>query len=111
MPMPFALLGGTPDGSSPSFFVVIVPYLLILLIFYFLLIRPQQKRVQAHRRLVESLKKGDDVVTESGLYGTVVGIQDEYVVLKVAENVKVRFLKAKVSGRVKDLGGEKPAKT
>ena len=101
------LIGGTPDGAAPNPIVQMVPFLLILVIFYFVLIRPQQKRVQEHTKFLDSLKKGDDVITESGLFGTVVGIDDSSVVLKVAENVRVKYLKTKVSGRQSALEAQK----
>jgi preprotein translocase subunit YajC len=101
------VIGGTPDGAAPNPFVQMVPFLLILVIFYFVLIRPQQKRVQEHTKFLDSLKKGDDVITESGLFGTVVGIDDSSVVLKVADNVKVKYLKTKVSGRQSSLAAPK----
>ena len=101
------LIGGTPDGAAPNPIVQMAPFLLILVIFYFVLIRPQQKRVQEHTKFLDSLKKGDDVITESGLFGTVVGIDDSSVVLKVAENVRVKYLKTKVSGRQSALEAQK----
>jgi preprotein translocase subunit YajC len=101
------LIGGTPDATAPNPFVQMVPFLLILVIFYFVLIRPQQRRVQEHTKFLNQLKKGDDVITESGLFGTVVGIDDSSVVLKVADNVKVKYLKSKVSGRQSALDAPK----
>jgi preprotein translocase subunit YajC len=101
------LIGGTPEGGAPSPFVQMVPFFLILVIFYFVLIRPQQRRVQEHQKFVNALKKGDEVITESGLFGTVVGINDDHVVLKVADNVKIKYLKAKVSGRQNALAATK----
>ena len=92
------LIGGTPDGAAPPV-AQMVPFLLIFVIFYFVLIRPQQKRVREHNQFVSSLKKGDEVITESGLFGTVVGLDESSVVLKVADNVKVKYLRSKVSGR------------
>ena len=100
------LIGGTPDAPGANPFVQMVPFFLILVIFYFVLIRPQQRRTQDHQKFVSSLKKGDDVITESGLYGTVVGVQDDSVVLKVADNVRVKYLKSKVSGRQSALTAE-----
>jgi preprotein translocase subunit YajC len=81
-------------GSSWSGFVMIA---LIFVIFYFLLIRPQQRKQKEHQKMVESLKKGDRVITSGGVYGTVVGVKDNIVVLKIAENVKVEFAKSAVS--------------
>jgi preprotein translocase subunit YajC len=99
------LMGDAPAGA-PNPFVGMFPFLLIFLIFYFVLIRPQQKRAQEHRKLLESLKRGDDVVTESGMFGTIVSVNDDSVVLKVAENVKLRILKAKVYARQQALTPE-----
>jgi preprotein translocase subunit YajC len=101
------LIGGTPDAAAPNPFVQMVPFLLILVIFYFVLIRPQQKRAQEHTKFLDQLKKGDDVITDSGLFGTVVGIDDSSVVLKVADNVRVKYLKSKVSGRQSALDAPK----
>jgi preprotein translocase subunit YajC len=102
------LIGTTPDAAGQtSAFVSMVPFLLILVIFYFVLIRPQQKQLQKHRQFLESLKKGDEVVTDSGM----IGVSDDSVVLRIAENVKVKFLKAKVSGRISESAvAEKGAK-
>jgi preprotein translocase subunit YajC len=106
------LIGTTPDAAGQtSAFVSMIPFLLILVIFYFVLIRPQQKQVQKHRQFLESLKKGDEVITDSGMFGTVIGVSDDSVVLRIADNVKVKFLKAKVSGRISESTGvEKGAK-
>ena len=92
------LIGQNPEGAPQSPLVVFFPYLVILGIFYFLLIRPQQKRAAEHRKYVDQLKNGDKVITDSGIFGTVASVNDDSVVLKVAENVKVRILRAKVSG-------------
>jgi preprotein translocase subunit YajC len=70
---------------------------LIFVIFYFLLIRPQQKKQKQHQKMLEGITKGDKVVTSGGMYGTVVGVKDNVVVLKIAENVKVEFSKASIS--------------
>jgi preprotein translocase subunit YajC len=70
---------------------------LIFVIFYFLLIRPQQKRQKDHRKMLDSMTKGDRVLTSGGMYGVVVGIDADKVVLKIAENVKAEFAKSAIS--------------
>ncbi len=95
------LVGARPDaGGEPGAFFYLFPLLAILFIYYFILIRPQQKETQRHRKLLDSLQKGDEVVTDSGLVGTVVAVQDEFVVLKAGENVKLKFLRSKISNRL-----------
>ena len=82
--------------------VSLVPILLIFVIFYLLLIRPQQKRQKEHQRLLTALKKGDKVVTNSGMLGVISSINDEknIVVLRVDNDVKMEFLKSSIAGKV-----------
>jgi len=86
------------EGASAPAFLQFVPIILVFAIFYFLLIAPMRKRQKALQSLVENLKKGDRVVTNGGLYGTVAGVEEKSVILKVAENVKVKIAKSAVSG-------------
>ena len=72
-----------------------IPLILIFVIFYFFLIRPQQKKVKEHKAMVESLKKGDKVVTSGGITGTITRVIDnDKVEVEIAENVKVEIIKA-----------------
>ena len=90
--------GGQQGGGLAAF----LPLILIVVVFYFLLIRPQTKRQREHKTMLTTLRKGDKVVTNSGMFGTIVGMDDKEnkVVLKVAENVKIEFLKSSIAGRV-----------
>jgi preprotein translocase subunit YajC len=69
-------------------------------IFYFMLIRPQKRRVQQHRALMDSLSLGDEVVTIGGLYGTVRRLSDEDLDLEVASGVTLRVLKSAVARKL-----------
>ena len=79
------------DAGSASGFTQLVPLILIMLIFYFLLIRPQQKRAKEHRNMVESLKKGDKVMTNGGIYGTLIDVKDDTVKLEIADGVRIKI--------------------
>jgi preprotein translocase subunit YajC len=92
-----AQTGAQPQPSLAQKAFGPLSIVLIFVIFYFLLIRPQQKRQKEHRKMLDSLSKGDRVLTQGGMYGVVVGIDESKVVLKVAENVKVEFSKAAVA--------------
>jgi len=71
-----------------------LPLVLIFVVFYFLLIRPQQKKMKAHRGMVEALKRGDRVATGGGLLGTVTKvISDSEVQVEIAEGVRVKVLR------------------
>jgi len=93
----FAMMPADPTGSGPSPFSMLLPILGMLVIFYFLMIRPQQKRQKELKKMLEAVKKGDRVLTASGLYGVVAGVKDDIVVLKIAEDVKVEMLKSAVT--------------
>ncbi len=93
--------GGQPDGLA-ALISALLPFVLIFLIFYFLLIRPQQKRAKEHQRMLESLKRGDKVITAGGIYGVVESVGTNTVVLKIAENVKVKFGKAYIAAKRPD---------
>ena len=80
---------------SGSGFAQFVPLILIFVIFYFFLIRPQQKKVKEHKQMVESLKRGDKVVTSGGIVGTIEKVIDnEKVEVVIADNVKVDVIKS-----------------
>ena len=68
-----------------------LPFVLIILVFYFLILRPQQKRQKEKARLLDSLKKGDRVVTSSGIHGTIEGLEDKTVLVKISDNTKVKM--------------------
>ncbi|MEN3013895.1 MAG: preprotein translocase subunit YajC [Endomicrobiia bacterium] len=82
-----------PTGGLVS----LLPIFVIFFIFYFLLILPEQKKIKQHKKMLESLKKGDNVILSSGIYGVISNIKDEVVELKVAENVKINVLKSAIS--------------
>ena len=80
------------DGQG---FAQFIPLILIFVIFYFFLIRPQQKKVKEHKAMVESLKRGDKVVTSGGITGRVERLIDnDKVEVEIAENVKVEIVKS-----------------
>ena len=81
---------GTGSAGGGDFFVQIMPLLLIFVVFYFLLIRPQQKKMKAHRDMVGALQRGDKVVTGGGLYATVAKVEDNILILEIADGVRVR---------------------
>ena len=72
------------------------PFIIAGLVFYFLLIRPQQRRSKDHRSFITGLKTGDEVLTSSGIYGKIEGLTDEFVILEIADGVKLRILKSQI---------------
>lgn len=94
-------MGPAPQGGQGdpimSLIASLLPLILIIVVFYFLLIRPQQKRAKEHRQMLENLKRGDKVITIGGLYGVVDTVNPNTVILKVADNVKLKFSKQSIA--------------
>ena len=92
---------GTPPGGAAgggqSAITSLVPLVIMFGIFYFLLIRPQQKKAKEHKALLEALKKGDQVVTAGGMHGKISAVEDNVVIIEVANNVNIKFNKGHVA--------------
>jgi preprotein translocase subunit YajC len=85
-------------AQSPADTMFWVPLIGIVAVFWFLLIRPQQKQQQKQKAMIAALRKGDQVLTQSGLYGKIHAIADKEVVLEIANGVRVRWLKSQIAG-------------
>lgn len=81
---------GASNGSGAGTLLSLVPFILIFVLFYFLLILPQQKKQKELRKMLGALKKGDKVITSSGIWGTVTNLGKHTVTLQVADNTKVK---------------------
>lgn len=88
------------DGAQaqPNFLFQLLPFVLIFVVFYFLLIAPARKKQKKHAEMLANLKPGDRVITQGGIYGTVVGVGDVVVQLRVAGQVTIDVAKHAVSG-------------
>ncbi len=92
--------GGGAGGGSP--FSMLIPFVLVFGIFYFLLIRPQQKRAKAQREMNSSLNKGDEVVTDGGIFGTILKVGENQVTLEIAPKVSIRVVRSRITELVKE---------
>ena len=82
--------------------VQFIPLILIFVIFYFFLIRPQQKRVKDHKAMVESLKRGDEVITSGGIIGVVDRVmEDDRIEVTIGEGTKVQIIKSTITSLLK----------
>lgn len=89
---------GTGGGSSGGGTLLsLIPFVLIFVIFYFLLILPQQKRQKQQKAMLDALKKGDKVITASGIWGTVTNLGKETVTLQIADNTKIKLQKEQIA--------------
>jgi len=87
--------GGPPAGGGAS---MLLMFALMFLVIYLLVMRPQQKRAKQHREFLDSLKKGDEVITSGGIYGKVTGITESVVTLEVADKVRIKVQRSNIAG-------------
>ena len=79
-----------------------IPLILIFVIFYFFLIRPQQKRVKDHKTMVESLKRGDEIITSGGIIGTIDRVmEDDRIEVIIGESTKVQIIRSTITSLLK----------
>jgi preprotein translocase subunit YajC len=104
----YAMAQAPNGGGSGAVMTQLLFFAAIFAIFYFLLIRPQQKQKKDREAMLNAVKKGDRVVTTGGLHGTVVGLNEQTVTLKVADSVKLDFDRTAL-GRIVTAPGSKEA--
>jgi preprotein translocase subunit YajC len=94
------LAAAAPADGQSNPLMGFIPFLLVLVIFYLLILRPQQKRQREHKTMIESLQKGDRVLTTGGLYATVLNVKDSVLVASIADGVKVELSRTSVAAKV-----------
>ena len=90
---------GGNGGAQGNPLGAFVPLILMFAIFYFLLIRPQQKKAKQHKEMIGNLKIGDRIVTNGGIYGTIVRMKDSTIIVEIAEKVQVEMLRNTVADK------------
>ena len=86
------------QGQGASGLTTFLPLLLIMVIFYVLLILPQQRRQKKLGEMLSTLKTGDKVITNGGIYGTIVGLEGDAVQLRIADQVKIKVARSAIAG-------------
>ena len=94
-----------PQHQSPAF-LQFGPLIIILALAYLLLIRPQRQQEKEHRTMLANLKRNDEVTTNGGIYGRVVGLTETVVTLEVAPNVQVRVERSQIKSLAKSSAGD-----
>ena len=93
-------LATPPPGSEPSMIGMFLPIMVIFIIMYFFMIRPQVKKQKQHQGMLESLEKGDKVVTSGGIHGKIVGVKEQSFLVQIADNTKVEISKSAIGKKV-----------
>ena len=105
----YAQAGGSAAGFD---LISLMPLVLIFVVFYFLLIRPQQKKMKAHREMIGEVKRGDRVLTAGGIIGSVVKVEEgeDILMVEIAKDIRVRVARGTISEVLtKPQGGKGPA--
>ena len=76
----------------------VVPMIFMVVIFYFLLIRPQQRKAKEHKALLDNLKRDDLVITSGGIVGKIISIDDQIVILEIADKVRIQLARPYIAG-------------
>lgn len=100
----FLSTAGTNSGQttgSSSFMTMFLPLIIIFVLFYFLLIIPQKRQQKKHQEMLNSIEKGDEVVTTGGIHGKVVASKDTTIIIKVDDNTSIEFSKGAIAKVIK----------
>lgn len=95
--------GGSGGGGM---FSTLIFFGLIFVIFYFMILRPQQKRAKERQKMLDSLNKGDKVVTSGGLHGKIVNVDEKTILLDVGDNLKLKFDRSAINTITREASGE-----
>ena len=103
-----ALAEASAASGQPDALTSLLPLVIFGVVLYFLMIRPQVKRQKEHKKMVDALSKGDEVVTNGGLAGKIIDLGDNFIKVEVAEGVQVKFRRGAVEsvmpkGSLKDM--------
>ena len=100
----FQVLMQQPTGEQGNPLLSLWPLLLIIVVFYLFMIRPQVKRQKELRKYRESLQQGDKVITTGGIYGKIIGVQDQSVIIEVEDQSRIKIDKNAILKDAKDIG-------
>lgn len=107
--LPVLALAETPAAGPASPLAPFLPLILIFGVFYFLVLRPQQKKTKEHARFITELKRGDVIVTASGIIGSIRTVGEKFVTLEIDDGVCLKVIKSQISENARSLSETKPA--
>ncbi len=93
------MAGGQGAGQQPSMIGFFLPIIMIFLIMYLLIFRPQMKKQKEQKKLIDNLKKGDNIITVGGIVGTIAGVKEKegLLIVKISENTKIELVRTSVA--------------
>ena len=106
----YAMGSGGGGGEGAAGFSAFIPIILMFVIFYFLLIRPQQKKQKEHRSMINNLKKGDQIITNGGIYCRITSLDNTTITAEIADKVRVKISRGSVSALAQPAQTKQPSK-
>lgn len=85
-------------GQQPSILEAVFPFIIMFVILYFMILRPQMRKQKDHQSFVTTLKRGDEVITQSGILGKIEGLTEQFVTLEIADGVRIKMLRSQIAG-------------
>ncbi|MCU0242316.1 MAG: preprotein translocase subunit YajC [Vicinamibacteria bacterium] len=99
-------LAGNPQQGEASPWMVFLPWVLILGFFYFILILPTKQKQKKHEALLQSLKVGDKIIVNPGIFAVVVGVESDFLLVRIDEKARLKILKSAVMGLEEQKSGQ-----
>ncbi|MBL7071355.1 MAG: preprotein translocase subunit YajC [Candidatus Omnitrophica bacterium] len=96
-------------AQRPPALVSFMPIILIFGVFYFLIIKPQRQKQAEHQKMIQAVKKNDEIITIGGIHGTIINVKEGSITLRISDNVKIEIQKSAVAGLKKskpEVSGE-----
>lgn len=99
----FADATASATKNPSAFETLVVPIAIMIFLFYFMLIRPQAKKQKEQDQLMNSIKKGDDIITNTGMFGKITGLNENVATLEVADGVRIKILRNSISRKADSI--------
>ena len=105
---PFLLLAPPAAGGNggSSMVSTLIMFGMIFVIFYFMILRPQQKRAKERTQMLESIKKGDKIITSGGMHGKVINVDEKTILIEASDNVKLKFDRSAINVIIREASEE-----
>ena len=100
---PAMALAQTATPQQPGMLEALFPFVIMFVILYFVLLRPQMRKQKEHQSFVTSLKRGDEIITQTGILGRIEGLTEQFVTLEIADGVRIKMLRTQVAGSAQSV--------
>ena len=100
---PVMAMAQTATPQQPGMLEALFPFVIMFVILYFVLLRPQMRKQKEHQSFVTSIKRGDEIITQTGILGRIEGLTEQFVTLEIADGVRIKMLRSQVAGSAQSV--------